>query len=69
MTMGFKAPAAGLPKTIAVGDQVDFEIRAMPDGQYQIASMAPVAGASKNAVKPAPMPMNGMKPGMPGAVK
>ena len=41
MTMGFKAAPADLPKNLAVGDQVDFEIRPMPDGQYGIAAMVP----------------------------
>jgi Cu(I)/Ag(I) efflux system membrane fusion protein len=41
MTMGFKLPASGLPKGIAVGDSVDFEIRAAKDGTFAIVSIAP----------------------------
>jgi membrane fusion protein, copper/silver efflux system len=45
MTMPFKLPAGGLPRNVAVGGQVAFDIRAMPDGQYQITSIMPTAGA------------------------
>ena len=77
MTMGFKAPATGLPKNLAVGNAVVFDIRALPNGQYEIASITPAAGASKSDPKAMPMPMKGkaiddMKPGMqstPGAAK
>ena len=74
MTMGFKLPAAGLPKNVAVGDTVDFDIRAMPDGQYQIASMAAVAAASGRTAAPIPAPADGkamddMAPAMPGAAR
>jgi len=40
MTMGFRLPAAGLPKNIAVGDSVTFEIREAPGGVYEIVSIA-----------------------------
>lgn len=43
MTMGFRAPANGVPKDVAVGSTVDFEIRPMDDGQYQIVSIRPHA--------------------------
>ena len=71
MTMGFKAPATGLPKDLAVGSAVMFEIRALKDGQYEIASITPAGGTAKSDMKAAPMPMEGkamgdMKPGMPG---
>jgi Cu(I)/Ag(I) efflux system membrane fusion protein len=41
MTMPFKLPPSGLPRTIAVGDQVTFEIRQTPEGDYQITSITP----------------------------
>jgi Cu(I)/Ag(I) efflux system membrane fusion protein len=63
MTMSFKAPAAGLPKNLAVGDKVDFEIRAMPDGQYAIATISATAGASMSDMKSMPMPANGKSMG------
>ena len=74
MTMSFKAPAAGLPKSLAVGDKVDFEIRAMPDGQYAIATISATAGASSSDMKSMPMPadaksMGAMKSSMSGAAK
>ncbi|MDE2429459.1 MAG: efflux RND transporter periplasmic adaptor subunit [Burkholderiales bacterium] len=40
MTMGFKLPAAGLPKNIAVGDTVAFDIRKAKDGMFEIVSMS-----------------------------
>ncbi len=45
MTMGFKLPPAGLPKSIAVGDSVTFELRAAKDGAFEIVSIAPRAGS------------------------
>ena len=54
MTMGFKPPSAGMPKTIAVGDRVTFEIRPDKDGTFEITGIAPgvnnpkaMAGATK----------------------
>lgn len=52
MTMGFKLPAHGLPKNIAVGDIVLFEIQPTQDGEYQITNINPskdtaVMGAKK----------------------
>lgn len=47
MTMGFKLPSAGLPKNIAVGDTVTFDIRQDKDGMYEIVSIAPTADAPK----------------------
>jgi membrane fusion protein, copper/silver efflux system len=52
MTMGFKLPVAGLPHEIAVGDNVVFEIHAISDGAFQIATIAPAA-AMKASAKPA----------------
>ena len=50
MTMGFKLPPSGLPKGIAVGDSVNFEIRQVQEGAYEITSIAPAQ------VRPAPSP-------------
>jgi Cu(I)/Ag(I) efflux system membrane fusion protein len=50
MTMGFKPPAAGLPKNVAVGDTVIFEFRQGKDGMFEITSISPTAnkaGAAK----------------------
>ena len=41
MTMGFKLPASGLPKNIAVGDSVAFEMRQTKDGAFEIVTIAP----------------------------
>lgn len=53
MTMGFKLPANGLPRNVAVGDTVAFEIRQTKDGMYQITTISPTADA--------PMPGKDMK--------
>ena len=45
MTMSFKAPASGLPQGIKVGDHVDFEIRPVGDGAFEIVSITPSTGA------------------------
>ena len=45
MTMGFKLPASGLPSGIKVGDRVDFEIRPVADGVFEIVSIARATGA------------------------
>ncbi len=42
MTMGFKLPANGLPRTIKVGDAVAFEIRQTKDGMFQITTISPI---------------------------
>ena len=44
MTMGFKLPASGIPPGIKAGDRVDFEIRPVADGGYEIVSINPAAG-------------------------
>jgi Cu(I)/Ag(I) efflux system membrane fusion protein len=62
MTMGFKLPATGAPKGIAVGDTVSFEIRPTSDGAFEISSIAPaqaktaspVGGATKGPITKAP---------------
>ena len=41
MTMPFKPPPDGLPRNIAVGNQVMFEIRKTAEGDYQITSITP----------------------------
>ena len=62
MTMGFKPPANGLPKNIAVGDTVSFEIRQIKDG-FEITSIAPAPGAAqKPAAGTMKDAMKGMKP-------
>ena len=63
MTMGFKVPPNGMPKNIAVGDTVSFEIRQIKDGMFEITSIAPVAGAAqKSAAGTTQDAMKGMKP-------
>jgi Cu(I)/Ag(I) efflux system membrane fusion protein len=39
MTMGFKVPASGLPKNLAVGDTVSFEFQQTKDGAFEITHM------------------------------
>ena len=51
MTMGFKLPASGLPANVKVGDSVAFELRARPDGTYEVVSMAPAGSAPANSSK------------------
>ena len=51
MTMGFKLPASGLPKNVAVGDTVAFEIRQTKDGMYQITTISPLASTPAQAMK------------------
>ncbi len=46
MTMDFKAPPSGLPKTIAVGDTVTFEFFDAGGGVFQITTIAPAAAAA-----------------------
>ena len=41
MTMGFNLPANGLPRNIAVGDTVTFEIRDTGDGTFEIVWISP----------------------------
>ena len=55
MTMGFRLPASGLPKNLAVGDVVTFEFRQTGDGMFEISSISaitpgpaqPLAGETK----------------------
>ena len=67
MTMDFKLPASGMPKNVAVGDTVTFELRAIKDGMFEIATIAPAAAAPAQAMqdKAAKGAMQGnMKDGM-----
>ncbi len=41
MTMGFRLPAGGLPKGIAVGQTVTFEFRQTKEGAFEIVAIAP----------------------------
>jgi len=47
MTMGFKLPANGIPLGIKVGDRVDFEIKPVADGGFEIVSIVPAMGAKQ----------------------
>ena len=66
MTMGFKLPATGLPRGIAVGDSVSFEIRQAKNGTFQITSIAPIqtssAAPADTAAKGAITKPPGVKP-------
>ncbi|WP_317202766.1 efflux RND transporter periplasmic adaptor subunit [Janthinobacterium sp.] len=59
MTMAFKPPPGGLPRDIAVGDSVVFELRRNPDGDYQLTSISTTA-APRAAMKHGPT--NGAAP-------
>jgi Cu(I)/Ag(I) efflux system membrane fusion protein len=48
MTMGFKLPAGGLPRNIAVGSAVRFTIRPTEEGAYQIVTIVPTGDARPN---------------------
>ena len=53
MTMTFRLPSADLARNVAVGDNVAFEIRLTPDGNYEITSLRkapPSAARSGGAV-------------------
>jgi Cu(I)/Ag(I) efflux system membrane fusion protein len=52
MTMGFKAPASGLPKEIKTGDRVTFEFRATTDGRFELQTIAPLAPPVKQGKQP-----------------
>lgn len=65
MTMGFKLPATGLPRNIAVGGMVAFAIRQTKDGAYQITAISPTAAAPKDDMQT--MPLKKVEPA--GAVK
>lgn len=45
MTMGFKVPAAGLPRNVGLGDRVAFDIKSRQDGVFEIVAISPIADA------------------------
>ncbi|MEO8628560.1 MAG: efflux RND transporter periplasmic adaptor subunit [Betaproteobacteria bacterium] len=51
MTMEFKLPPTGVPKDIAVGDTVEFEIRPLPGGAYEITHIARAVTAANPSDK------------------
>jgi len=51
MTMGFKAPANGVPDHLAVGDIVSFEIRETQAGKFEIIRIARVGGRSQKPMQ------------------
>ncbi len=53
MTMDFKLPAAGLPRNIAVGDMVAFDIRQLKDGTFAIVAISPTADSPMQDTKKA----------------
>ncbi|MYM39675.1 efflux RND transporter periplasmic adaptor subunit [Duganella qianjiadongensis] len=55
MTMAFKPPSGGLPRNVAVGDTVAFEVRKVQDG-YQLTAVTPVTDSAPAAMKPGAMP-------------
>ena len=61
--MGFKAPENSLPKNVAVGDTVSFEIRQTKNGMFEITSIAPTAAPAQKPVEGA------MKDGTKGMKK
>lgn len=56
MTMTFQPPTGGLPRNVAVGDQVQFEFLLPKDGEPTITRIGPVASppAAASAAKPTP---------------
>jgi len=51
MTMGFRLPASGLPKNLAVGDVVTFEFRETGDGMFEITSISATTPAPAQPMK------------------
>ena len=51
MTMGFKAPKAGVPNDVTPGTRVRFEFVLTPQGEMQLTSIVPNAGGSSGAAK------------------
>jgi Cu(I)/Ag(I) efflux system membrane fusion protein len=51
MTMGFRLPASGLPKNLAVGDTVTFEIRETGAGMFEITSISATTPAPAQPMK------------------
>ncbi len=53
MTMAFQPPAGGLPRNVAVGDQVQFEFVLPKDGEPTLTRIGPIASApASTAAKP-----------------
>jgi len=48
MTMGYKAPAGGVPKDVKPGVRVDFEFVLVPSGQYVTTSIVPSRAPAKS---------------------
>ena len=48
MTMGYKAPAGGVPKDVKPGVRVDFEFVLAPSGQYVTTSIVPSRAPAKS---------------------
>jgi Cu(I)/Ag(I) efflux system membrane fusion protein len=46
MTMDFRLPDGGLPAGMAAGSMVAFELRELPDGQYQVTPITPAASGA-----------------------
>ena len=51
MTMGFRLPATGLPKGVAVGDTVKFEVQPLKDGAYGLTTISPVGSETIQGMK------------------
>jgi Cu(I)/Ag(I) efflux system membrane fusion protein len=68
MTMVFKLPTAGLPKNVAVGDSVSFEIRPIKEGMFEIVTIEPSGAAPMPNPKEAAS-TGSMKPGKSGNIK
>jgi len=51
MTMAYKAPATGVPKTVKAGTRVDFEFIVTPGGDFELSAIAPAAGAQAGPTK------------------
>jgi Cu(I)/Ag(I) efflux system membrane fusion protein len=49
--MGFRLPASGLPKNLAVGDTVTFEIRETGAGMFEITSISATTPAPAQPMK------------------
>ena len=53
--MGFRSPPTAWPRNVEVGDTVSFGFRKAPDGQFELTTIAPLAGATA-------APASGAKP-------
>lgn len=61
MTMGFKTPAAGLPRNVSVGDQIAFDFKPSQGGGFEIVAISPVADKSMSGMKMPSTPMGAKK--------